>query len=146
MAVKIYACCKGKNIGIEEVSDPVFSNKILGEGTAIIPEDSYVCAPIDGVVESIFPTKHAFVVANDDVKVMVHIGLETVKLKGLPFKQLAKEGQSVQHGQPIIKSNFKLIRKLKCDDTVMCVVLESEIAQKNRDNENVTVNDIVCLV
>jgi len=101
--IEIFSPLDGEVVDIENVPDEVFSKKLVGDGIAIIPSSSLVVAPIKGVISRIFPTKHAFSIKGDKVEVMVHIGLDTVSLQGEGFEALAKEGDKVEIGTPIIK-------------------------------------------
>ena len=84
--MKIYSPIKGKLVSIEAVTDPVFAQKMMGEGVAIIPSDSKVVSPVEGTVVSVFPTKHAFGIETENgVEILIHIGLDTVELKGKHF-------------------------------------------------------------
>jgi glucose-specific phosphotransferase system IIA component len=97
----------GHVVRLEEVPDEVFSKGLSGDGMAIIPLSGTVVAPIEGVVSRIFPTNHAFLISNKSgIEVMVHIGLDTVELKGEGFKRLVKEGTKVSTGTPIISVNL----------------------------------------
>lgn len=94
----------GKAIPLSEVPDPVFSEKLAGDGMAIIAEGDTVVAPADGELTLIFKTKHAFAMTLENgLEVLVHIGLETVSLDGKGFEQLAEQGTKVKAGTPIIK-------------------------------------------
>jgi len=87
----------GQTVEIESVNDEVFSGKMVGDGVAVIPTSNTFCSPIDGVVSKIFSTNHAYSVKSDkDLEIMVHIGLETVALKGEGFERLANEGRGTQ--------------------------------------------------
>ena len=87
----LVAPVNGKIIPIEEVPDPVFAQKMMGEGIAIIPKDSSFVAPADGTITLISETKHAFGMTLDNgMELLVHIGLETVNLKGEGFNTLVE--------------------------------------------------------
>jgi len=101
--IEIFSPLGGEVVDIENVPDEVFSKKLVGDGVAIIPSSSVAVSPIKGVISRIFPTKHAFSIKGDKVEVMVHIGLDTVALQGEGFEALAKEGDKVDVGTPIIK-------------------------------------------
>jgi len=101
--IEIFSPLGGEVVDIENVPDEVFSKKLVGDGVAIIPSSSVAVSPIKGVISRIFPTKHAFSIKGDRVEVMVHIGLDTVALQGEGFEALAKEGDKVEIGTPIIK-------------------------------------------
>jgi len=108
---EIYAPVDGKVVALESVNDEVFSQKMVGDGVAIIPASNSFSAPIDGVVSKIFSTNHAYSIRNDkDLEVMVHIGLETVSLEGKGFTRIASEGDSVKAGDIIIEVDLNYIQ------------------------------------
>ena len=94
---------KGKCVSIREVPDPTFGEEILGKGIAIIPSDGRVYAPADGVVSTVFPTGHAVgVTTPDGAELLIHIGLDTVELKGEPFTIKVSADQNVKKGDLLI--------------------------------------------
>ena len=100
----LVAPLSGKAIPLSEVPDPVFSQKLAGDGMAIMLEGDTVVAPADGEVTLIFKTKHAFAMTLDNgLELLVHIGLETVSLEGDGFEQLVEQGTRVKAGTPLIK-------------------------------------------
>ena len=100
----LIAPLSGKAIPLSEVPDPVFSQKLAGDGMAIMLEGDTVVAPADGEVTLIFKTKHAFAMTLDNgLELLVHIGLETVSLEGEGFEQLVEQGTRVKAGTPLIK-------------------------------------------
>ena len=101
----------GKLVPLSEVPDETFASGILGEGIAIEPSDGLFCSPVDGTVETVAETKHAIGFAADNgLEILVHVGLETVSLKGEGFEILVKEGDKVKAGQPVAKVDLDLIR------------------------------------
>lgn len=100
---------KGKLISITDVPDDVFSNKLLGDGFAIELNGNEVVAPMDGEITSVFPTGHAIGIKSGDVELLLHIGLETVKLEGKPFDVKIKEGQKVKCGDLLTIVDTNLI-------------------------------------
>ena len=95
----VYAPLTGKAVPLEQVPDPVFSEKVLGDGVAIIPEDGRIVSPVDGQIESVAETGHAYGFSTEDgLELLVHVGLETVSLKGECFKVHVKEGDKVKKG------------------------------------------------
>ena len=94
----IYSPCKGKVVPITEVSDPTFSEKVLGDGFAVIPSEGKIYAPADGEISMVFDTLHAVTMTTSQgTELLIHIGLDTVTLKGEPFishvtKLLPKRG------------------------------------------------------
>ncbi|HHB94036.1 MAG TPA: PTS glucose transporter subunit IIA [Campylobacterales bacterium] len=101
--IEIFSPLTGEVLDIENVPDEVFSQKLVGDGIAIIPSSSVVVSPIKGVISRIFPTKHAFSIKGNNIEIMIHIGLDTVSLQGEGFEALAKEGDKVEIGTPIIR-------------------------------------------
>ena len=94
--IKLYAPANGKLVSIEEVSDPVFSQKMMGDGFAVIPTDGKITSPVAGKVLSVFPTQHAVgILLENGIEVLLHMGLDTVELNGGPFTTVVKEGDEV---------------------------------------------------
>ena len=101
----------GKLVPLSSVPDETFASGVLGEGIAIEPSDGLFCSPVSGTVESIAETRHAIGFAGDNgLEILVHVGLETVGLKGEGFEILVKEGDTVKEGQPVAKVDLDLIR------------------------------------
>lgn len=101
----------GKLVPLSSVPDETFASGVLGEGIAIEPSDGLFCSPVSGTVESIAEAKHAIGFAGDNgLEILVHVGLETVGLKGEGFEILVKEGDTVKEGQPVAKVDLDLIR------------------------------------
>lgn len=113
----------GKVVPITEVPDPTFSEKMLGDGVAIIPTDGKLFSPVDGEVVQLFPTKHAIgIKTKQGLEILIHIGLETVTMKGEGFKAHVKQGDTVKTGQPLIDFSIDLIEK-KASSTITVVVI-----------------------
>lgn len=113
--VNLLAPFKGQQVGVEEVPDPVFAQKMVGDGFAVKPDESAtsveVCAPCAGKLAKVFKTHHAFALVSDEgLEVLVHIGLETVELKGAGFEGLAETGEHVEAGQPIVRVDLAAVR------------------------------------
>lgn len=112
MSKGVYAPLNGKVVSLDEVPDPVFADKVLGEGCAIIPTDGKIYSPVNGVVSSVAETLHAYGFTSDeDLEVLIHFGLETVSLKGQGFTAHVKEGDKVKVGDLIAEVNMDLIRE-----------------------------------
>lgn len=107
--ISIFAPADGEVVGLDSVPDEVFSARLAGDGAAIIPTSCTFVAPIDGIVSKIFPTNHAYVIKNGDIEVIVHIGIDTVNLKGNGFTRVANEGDNVKMGDKIIKADLDYI-------------------------------------
>ena len=100
----------GDVVELSEVEDEVFSQKMAGEGIALIPRSNTFVAPVSGTITKIFSTNHAFSIkTKTGLEVMVHIGLDTVALNGEGFKRLAEEGEKVSVGKPIILADLDFI-------------------------------------
>ncbi|WP_396266120.1 PTS glucose transporter subunit IIA [Halobacillus salinarum] len=103
---------KGKVIPITEVPDQVFSGKMMGDGFAIVPEDGKIISPVNGKVLNVFPTKHAIgLEAENGMEILVHIGIDTVSLKGEGFTSLISEGDEVKQGQALMEVDLDYIEK-----------------------------------
>lgn len=102
----------GKVVSVSEVPDEVFSEKILGDGVAIIPEEDSVVSPVDGEVIQVAETGHAFCIRSEDgIDVLIHIGVDTVNLKGEGFESFVSVGQKIKAGDLIGKANIELIKE-----------------------------------
>ncbi len=102
--INVMAPLDGNVAELETVPDEVFAQKMAGDGVAINPTGQIALAPIAGDLVKLFPGGHAFGIATDDgIELIVHIGLDTVELKGEGFENIAAEGQKVQVGTPIVR-------------------------------------------
>lgn len=114
--ISVVAPFAGEVVAMDQVPDPVFAQRMLGDGIAVNPPQRAgvieVGAPIAGTVRKIFKTLHAFAIIGDDgAEVLVHIGLETVELKGEHFEALVEAGAHVDAGQPIMRVDVDAIRE-----------------------------------
>ena len=135
----------GQVVALESINDEVFSQKLAGDGVAIVPMSDIFTAPIDGVITKIFSTNHAYSVkSSKDLEVMVHIGLDTVALKGKGFERLANEGDSVKAGDPVIRADLAYIKE-HAKDSVTPVVIsdESDVKQIDKRLKIVKSQDII---
>lgn len=108
----VHSVADGQVINIEDVKDPVFSQKMMGDGFAVEPENGKIVSPVAGKVASIFPTKHALgLVTDNGLEVLVHIGLDTVSLEGKPFEVKVTEGQTVAAGDLLVEADLAAIRE-----------------------------------
>ncbi len=142
----LYAVATGKVIHITEVNDPVFSQKMMGDGFAVLPETGEIYAPIEGKILSVFQTKHAvgMKMANG-LEVLLHMGIDTVELNGAPFSIKVTEGTKVVPGTLIATVDLeKIISAGKATD--MVVVITNMDAVKEFDltkTGQVTAGEIV---
>ncbi|RZI03180.1 PTS glucose transporter subunit IICBA [Staphylococcus condimenti] len=119
----IYAPITGEAVDLSEVPDKVFSAKMMGDGIAIKPETGEVVAPFDGTVKIIFPTKHAIgLESKDGIELLIHFGLETVKLEGEGFEILVKENENIILGQPLMRVDLDYIKE-HADDTITPIII-----------------------
>ncbi|WP_018393474.1 PTS system trehalose-specific EIIBC component [Bacillus sp. 37MA] len=108
----IFAPLSGKVTPIENVPDPTFSGKMMGDGLAIEPTDGKVVSPVDGEVILTFPTKHAVgVKSKSGIELLIHIGLETVNMNGEGFEVHVKQGDKVKVGDPLVTFDLQLIKE-----------------------------------
>ena len=108
---EVYSVADGEVIALEQVKDPVFSQKMMGDGFAVEPANGNIVSPVSGTVSSIFPTKHALgLVTEAGLEVLVHIGLDTVSLEGKPFTVHVAEGQKVAAGDLLVTADLDAIR------------------------------------
>ena len=110
--IQILAPAAGRAVPLEEVPDPVFSQKIIGDGIAVIPADGRIVSPVTGEVVSVADTLHAYGFRTEEgLEILIHIGLETVALKGACFKALVKVGDKVQAGDPIAEVDLRFLEE-----------------------------------
>ena len=109
---RITAPVTGKTVNLKDVPDEVFSKKILGDGVAVIPDNGKIVSPVNGEVVSVSESLHAYTFKSDDgLNILVHIGLDTVKLKGKGFKALVKAGDKVKRGTPVAKVSLDVLKE-----------------------------------
>lgn len=109
--ITLYSHMNGTAVKLEDVEDDVFSQKILGEGAAVEPSEGKLYAPCDGKIDSVFDTKHAVnMVSDDGVEILLHIGIDTVKLGGQYFEAHVSDGQEVKKGDLLISFDMDKIK------------------------------------
>ena len=120
---ELYSPVNGKSVDLSDVPDKVFANKLMGDGIAFNLEDSLVCAPCDGELTMLTPTRHAFgIKADNGAEILVHIGLDTVNLNGEGFKVIAVQGKRLKKGTPIIEVDLELLKQKGFDLTTPMIV------------------------
>lgn len=140
----IYAPVSGLCLDITNCKDQTFSNKLLGDGFMIIPDNDLICSPCDGMLTMVFPTKHAFGIKMDNgQEIMVHIGTDTVNLNGQGFQLLTKVNKRIKAGTPIVKCDFPFIQSQNLDTSVIVILLETEKTNKMHLNETVQVKEVI---
>lgn len=132
---EIFAPAKGTLKPLADVEDEVFSKGLVGKGFAIIPQDSMVYSPVEGEVAMIFPTKHAVgIKTKEGLEFILHIGVDTVNLKGEGFEVLVKEQDVVKPGAPIMKVDYEYIKSKGLPQDVICVVSNAETFELDQEN------------
>lgn len=139
--IEIYAPLTGEYINIEDIPDPVFAQKMMGEGFGINPTEGEVVSPIEGKVDNVFPTKHAIgLKADNGLEILVHIGLDTVQLDGQGFEILVSSGDTVQVGDPLLKFDLEYITNNAKD------VISPIIITNSDQTESIHVNDVKAVI
>ena len=135
---EIAQCTEGKIIPYTEIPDPTFAAGTLGQGVGIQPEDEYVYAPIDGEISSVAESKHAIGISGEnDMEVLIHVGVDTVEMKGDGFEDFVKEGDKVKKGQRIMKFDREKIKAAGHPDTVVLLLTNSDDYQDVKFGANV---------
>ena len=125
--VKVASPVKGQQVPIAEVNDKVFASGALGAGVGVVPEEDTVVSPVSGTVATVFPTGHAYGIKTaDGVEVLVHIGIDTVAMKGDGFEAQVKKGETVTAGQPLAVVDFDKVKAAGYDTTVIVVVTKTQ--------------------
>lgn len=147
--IEIACPVNGNVIPVTEVKDDVFAEETLGKGVGIIPDDGKVFSPFDGVVEMLSDTSHALGLrSNNGVAVLIHIGIDTVKLGGKGFRVFVKEGEHISQGKLMVEFDKALIEKEGLDPTVILVATELEDEQlfKSVTGRHLNVSDKIMTV
>lgn len=135
---------KGKCLDISECKDKTFSDKLMGDGFMVEPEENIICSPCDGELTMIFPTKHAFgLKMSDGTEVLVHIGIDTVNLNGQYFEALSSVNKKVKKTTPIIKCDMDKIKESGYDPSVLVIMSGRQDVKKKHLNEMMDVGDII---
>ena len=128
--IEIGSPVKGKAVPISQVSDPTFGEEILGKGVAIQPEEGKIYAPADGTIEMLFDTKHAVsMTTTEGVELLVHIGLDTVALKGEHFTAHKGNGDAVKKGDLLISVDLEAVKAAGYDVITPMVVCNTSAYQ-----------------
>ncbi|EOH98500.1 PTS system, N-acetylglucosamine-specific IIBC component [Enterococcus haemoperoxidus ATCC BAA-382] len=144
---ELFAVANGKVIPISEVQDDVFSAKMMGDGFAVIPTDGEVSTPVAGKITSIFPTKHALGIQTDSgIEVLLHMGLDTVELKGAPFTLHVEEGQVLKQGDKVATIDLAALETAGKKSDLIVVFTNQDIVEKYdlvKANQTVSANDSI---
>ena len=125
---EVYSVADGQVVALEQVKDPVFAQKMMGDGFAVEPANGNIVSPVSGTVSSIFPTKHALgIVTEPGLEVLVHIGLDTVSLEGKPFTVHVAEGQKVAAGDLLVTADLDAIRAAGRETSTVVVFTNGDV-------------------
>ena len=114
--ITIYSPIEGEACSLDEVNDPVFKEKILGEGIAVKPHKGQVFSPVDGTVALLFETKHAISIQSEQgTEILIHVGLDTVNLKGAFFTAYVKTNDKVKAGDLLLEFDMEKIKEAGYD-------------------------------
>lgn len=139
--MKLKSPLTGKLVSMSDVKDPVFSQKMMGDGFAIIPSANEVVSPVDATIEVLYPTGHAIGLRTEDgIEILIHLGIDTVKSKSNSFKLLKQVGDTVKAGEPIIQMNLKQLLKEGYDMTTPIVFLSGQ-KLKELESKNISLLD-----
>ncbi|KZU41889.1 PTS beta-glucoside transporter subunit IIBCA [Lactiplantibacillus plantarum] len=146
----IFSPVSGKSIALSTVNDPVFASKMMGDGIAIKPREQgpvKVYAPQSGQMSVVADTGHAYGLTTDNgVELLIHIGIDTVSLKGQGFKVIVKPGQTVQKGDLLGEFDATVLKAANLDDTVMVVVTNSKNYQRIESEPNQSIQSGAALL
>ncbi|MFC4619384.1 PTS glucose transporter subunit IIA [Camelliibacillus cellulosilyticus] len=123
----VYSPADGKIVQLEEVNDPVFQNRSIGDGCAVTPINGKLFSPISGEVITVFPTRHAIGIRSDDGKeILLHIGINTVELNGKGFTPYVKKGEFVKAGALIMEFDLDFIKKHGYDTDIIVILTNAK--------------------
>ncbi len=117
---------QGRVIPREAIPDQTLASGVLGDGVGIEPADDLVVAPFDGTISSVADSRHAIGIEANGMEVLIHIGVDTVNMKGDGFTCLVKEGEAVKAGQPLIRFDRARIKAAGFSDTVAVLLTNSD--------------------
>ncbi|WP_445227823.1 PTS sugar transporter subunit IIA [Corynebacterium sp. H128] len=147
----VFAPCAGKVCELDIAPDPAFAEALIGPGFVLAPENEVtnVCAPVDGELVTVFPTRHAFAMRTDDgLEVLVHIGIDTVRLGGAGFEVLQEQGARLKQGTPVIRAAIQCISTAGLSPLIPVVMTNKKkidsVTVKCR--ESATSEDVACHV
>lgn len=134
MVISISSPLSGRVIPLSEVSDRAFAEKMMGEGVAVIPDGGTVFSPFAGVVDTVADTGHAVGLRSDEgIELLIHVGLETVKLKGSAFTVRVAEGDRVEEGSPLIDFDLRAILAAGCETATPITVINGDAFEVSVD-------------
>lgn len=139
---ELYAPMKGEVLDVSKSADPAFASKAMGEGVAINPSEGVIYAPADGTISLIFPTKHAMgITLNSGVELLIHAGIDTVKMEGKGFETFVETGAKVKKGDKLLSFDMDLVKEKGYQTQTMFLVADAKgkevevIEATNADND-----------
>ena len=139
--MKLKSPLTGKLVSMSDVKDPVFSQKMMGDGFAIIPSANEVVSPVDATIEVLYPTGHAIGLRTEDgIEILIHLGIDTVKSKSNSFKLLKQVGDKISAGDSIIQMNLKQLINEGYDMTTPIIFLSGQ-KLKEMDSRSVQLKE-----
>ena len=139
---ELYAPMKGEVLDVSKSADPAFASKAMGEGVAINPSEGVIYAPADGIISLIFPTKHAMgITLNSGVELLIHAGIDTVKMEGKGFETFVETGVKVKKGDKLLSFDMDLVKEKGYQTQTMFLVADAKgkevevIEATNADND-----------
>ncbi|MDD3206100.1 MAG: PTS glucose transporter subunit IIA [Lachnospiraceae bacterium] len=142
----LYAPIAGQEIPIQEAKDPTFAEELLGKAIAIIPTENKIVSPVDGTVGSVFETKHAITInTKEGGEVLIHVGIDTVQLKGQFYSTFVEDGAKIKKGDLLIEFDKAKVMEAGYDPTVFMVICNTDDYKeiKKPDNQMVTNQEVV---
>ncbi|GKX28490.1 hypothetical protein SH1V18_09700 [Vallitalea longa] len=145
--ILIYIPARGKVLELDKVPDEVFASRMIGDGIAFLPHNGIIKAPCDGKIVQIFPTNHALgLVTREGLEIMIHMGVDTVELKGEGFERLIKEQQEVKKGDSLMRMDLELIKEKGKDIITPIIITNMErVKSISPSNMNKLVEDEVIM-
>jgi PTS system glucose-specific IIA component len=124
--IELKAYVTGNVLKLENVPDPVFAEKMMGDGIAIEPVDGKITSPVDGEIVQVFPTKHAIgIKATNGAEILIHIGLDTVSMNGEGFSVNVKEGAKVRVGDALVTVDLDLVKEKAISTVIPLIITNS---------------------
>ena len=143
----VYAPIKGNIVKLEDVKDEAFSSGAMGKGIAIDPAEGKVYAPFDGIIETAFPTKHAIGLSSDKgVELLIHIGMDTVKLNGEHFTSHIEDGQKIKKGDLLLEFNIEGIKSAGYPTVTPVIITNSDDYANIEPTSSLSVNALDKLI
>ncbi|SEO26337.1 PTS system beta-glucoside-specific IIA component, Glc family /PTS system beta-glucoside-specific IIB component, Glc family /PTS system beta-glucoside-specific IIC component, Glc family [Amphibacillus marinus] len=144
--VTIHSPLKGQTLPLAKVNDHAFSTEAMGKGIAIVPEDGKVYAPFNGTIATLFPTNHAIgIISDEGVELLIHIGIDTVKLNGEHFTAHIEQGQKVKQGQLILEVDIAAVKQAGYETTTPVIITNTKDFTDiiETDQANVAKSDVI---